>query len=72
LKLDERMAIRDSCLNIVNIKTKFGCGGSSFGLMWEFFDNYYVYFGIYLFLTGSYYVLFSLEYYKISAAFCMI
>ncbi|CDW87696.1 UNKNOWN [Stylonychia lemnae] len=72
IKLDERMAIRDSCLNVINIRTRYGCAGSSFGLMWEFMDTYFVFFGIYLFLTGSYYVLFSLEYYKISAALCFI
>lgn len=71
-KIDERTAIKDSCIIQVNMKTKYGCAASSFGLMWEFIDMYYIFFGVYIFFTGSYYVLYSIEYFKVTSAICLI
>lgn len=71
-KIDEVTAIKDSCTFKVNMKTKYGCGGSLFGLMWEFIEIFYIYFGIYIFSMGAYYVLYSIEYYKICAILCTV
>eukprot|EP00347_Sterkiella_histriomuscorum_P003617 403363602 len=71
-KIDDKTAIRDSCTFQVNMKTKYGCGGSAFGLMWEFIDIYYIYFGIYILAAGLFYVLYSIEYYKICSVIAAI
>lgn len=70
-KIEAKSAMNDKCQMEVDMQTKYGCAAMSFGLMWEFIDIYKYFFGFYFLLTGVYYVLYSIEYYKVTSGICL-
>ena len=52
--------------------TREGCPKLQVSMMWEFVDINKNFIGTYLIFCGAYYLLYSIEYYKILAAFYTI